>query len=185
MIATLKEVTTNRGFTIVELLIVIVVIGIIAAISLVAYNGIQDRANNAKTLTAVNTYVKGLMLYAAQNGTYPVNINYPCLGPPGTTCGASGSGCFSLGASVTDATFTANMATIFSRAPELSSTSMKCSSSGNTAKGGLYYSADGLSVTVQYFLKGLVSCQAPASLSIYASSQAEQTTDCRGTLPQP
>lgn len=34
----------NTGFTIVELLIVIVVIGILAAITIVAYNGVQDRA---------------------------------------------------------------------------------------------------------------------------------------------
>jgi prepilin-type N-terminal cleavage/methylation domain-containing protein len=34
----------QKGFTVVELLIVIVVIGILAAITIVAYNGIQDRA---------------------------------------------------------------------------------------------------------------------------------------------
>ena len=37
----------HRGFTIVELLIVIVVIGILAAITIVAYNGIQQRARTA------------------------------------------------------------------------------------------------------------------------------------------
>lgn len=37
-----------RGFTIVELLIVIVIIGILATIVIVAYNGITDRANHAK-----------------------------------------------------------------------------------------------------------------------------------------
>lgn len=45
---------TNRnkqtGFTIVELLIVIVVIGVLAAITIVAYNGIQDRARMASAL---------------------------------------------------------------------------------------------------------------------------------------
>ena len=38
--------TKNTGFTIVELLIVIVIIGILAAITIVAYNGIQNRAND-------------------------------------------------------------------------------------------------------------------------------------------
>lgn len=38
----------SKGFTIVELLIVIVVIGILAAITIVAYNGVQTRARQAK-----------------------------------------------------------------------------------------------------------------------------------------
>ena len=41
------ELSTQRGFTIVELLIVIVVIGILAAITVVAYTGIQQRARVA------------------------------------------------------------------------------------------------------------------------------------------
>jgi prepilin-type N-terminal cleavage/methylation domain-containing protein len=52
----------QRGFTIVELLIVIVVIGILAAITIVAYNGVQTRAENNKTVAAVNQSVKLLKL---------------------------------------------------------------------------------------------------------------------------
>ena len=42
------QLTKQKGFTIVELLIVIVVIGILAAITIVAYNGVQARARQAK-----------------------------------------------------------------------------------------------------------------------------------------
>ena len=38
----------QTGFTIVELLIVIVVIGILAAITIVAFNGVQQRARDAQ-----------------------------------------------------------------------------------------------------------------------------------------
>ena len=47
-----------RGFTIVELLIVIVVIGILAALSYVGYANISQRANNAAIVSAVNQISK-------------------------------------------------------------------------------------------------------------------------------
>ena len=50
----------NRAFTIVELLIVIVVIAILAAISVVAYNGIQNRATLAKQVAEVDRIGKAI-----------------------------------------------------------------------------------------------------------------------------
>jgi prepilin-type N-terminal cleavage/methylation domain-containing protein len=61
----------QTGFTIVELLIVIVVIGILAAITVVAYNGIQTRARTATiTSTLVNAAKSANVTYNL-NGTYP------------------------------------------------------------------------------------------------------------------
>ena len=70
------------GFTIVELLIVIVVIAILAAITVVAYTGIQTQASNTKTLSAVAAWVKGIRLYEAEQGVLP-NDN-SCLGTMST-----------------------------------------------------------------------------------------------------
>lgn len=60
------------GFTIVELLIVIVVIGILAAITIVAYNGIQGRARDAQRSSAMNNLKTAIELYYIDNGFYPV-----------------------------------------------------------------------------------------------------------------
>ena len=60
-----------RGFTIVELLIVIVVIAILAAITIVAYNGIQGRARDSQRVSDLKTIVKALEIYKTNNGTYP------------------------------------------------------------------------------------------------------------------
>jgi len=70
-----------RGFTIVELLIVIVVIAILAAITIVAYNGVQKRALNTARLTEVEAWQKQLLLYYAANGTgVDVTAGNYCLG---------------------------------------------------------------------------------------------------------
>ena len=59
------------GFTIVELLIVIVVIAILATISIVAYNGVQARARDAQRQQDVKTIAKALEMYYIDNGKYP------------------------------------------------------------------------------------------------------------------
>lgn len=64
----------QTGFTIVELLIVIVVIGILAAITIVAYNGIQGRAQSAAVSSALEQTSKKLALYAVDNNNYPVDL---------------------------------------------------------------------------------------------------------------
>lgn len=62
-----------RGFTIIELLIVIVVIAILATISIVAYTGIQARARDNMTYSSVKDITKMLELYKIDHGHYPMS----------------------------------------------------------------------------------------------------------------
>jgi len=61
----------SKGFTIVELLIVIVVIAILAAITIVAYNGIQARAHTTAQKTTAENLAKKVEAYNSINNTYP------------------------------------------------------------------------------------------------------------------
>lgn len=61
----------SHGFTLVELLIVIVVIGVLASITVIAYNGIQDRARQSRMLAAMDGAEKSFRLYYAEKGSYP------------------------------------------------------------------------------------------------------------------
>lgn len=62
---------TKSGFTLVELLIVIVIIAILAAITIVAYNGIQQRARDSQRATDARTIINALATYAVVNSAYP------------------------------------------------------------------------------------------------------------------
>lgn len=61
----------NKGFTIVELLIVVVIVAILADITVVAYNGIRDRAYNSSVSTSLSTLKKAIELYKVEKNVYP------------------------------------------------------------------------------------------------------------------
>lgn len=63
------------GFTIVELLIVIVVIGILAALVIVTYNGIQQKARDTERKTDIKALQGHLEAYWADNAKYPTLAN--------------------------------------------------------------------------------------------------------------
>lgn len=60
----------QKGFTIVELLIVIVVITILATISIVAYSGVQQRARDNIRRSDINAIAKALELLYIDNNKY-------------------------------------------------------------------------------------------------------------------
>jgi prepilin-type N-terminal cleavage/methylation domain-containing protein len=61
----------QRGFTIVELLIVIVVIGILAALVVTTFTGIQQKSRNTERQTDIKAIHGQVEAYYAQNGSYP------------------------------------------------------------------------------------------------------------------
>ncbi|MGB3946327.1 MAG: type II secretion system protein [Candidatus Saccharimonadales bacterium] len=78
----MKRGQTTKGFTIVELLIVIVVIGILAAITIVAYGSVQTNAKNKQVISGAAVYNKAVMQYQAETGSIPtiegcLGANYP------------------------------------------------------------------------------------------------------------
>lgn len=86
----------KQGFTIVELLIVVVVIAILAAVTIVAYNGIKDRAATTSMKSDLNAAAKKMELARVDNSE-----NYPASFPAGVT---TSSGNVIQLTAVTDAT---------------------------------------------------------------------------------
>jgi prepilin-type N-terminal cleavage/methylation domain-containing protein len=62
---------SRSGFTIVELLVVIVVIAILAAVSLVAYNGVQQRARDTQRMSDIDNINDAIQIYTADKGHAP------------------------------------------------------------------------------------------------------------------
>lgn len=69
----------SKGFTIVELLIVIIVIGILATITIVAYNGVQDRAEYAHAQSDLKHINDAITIYKSQNAQYPPMTGGPSM----------------------------------------------------------------------------------------------------------
>jgi len=64
----------NRGFTIVELLVVIVVIGILAAITIISYTGISKKAEISSLQSDLTNGSKKLKMYQVEYGSFPQDM---------------------------------------------------------------------------------------------------------------
>lgn len=96
----IKQMRKDRGFTIVELLIVIIVIAILAAIVIVAYVGVTARANTSKNQTNAVSVQKKAEAFNADNttgnGTYPGCVAGPA-GAATPTCAITFNAATGLG----------------------------------------------------------------------------------------
>lgn len=154
-----------RGFTIVELLIVIVIIGILAALIIVAFNGIQQRASNTQTIDAASKYARIIQLYGQDKGDYPrttdasANTNV-CLGKT-----YSGSVCANLGGALACGTgqasrnsaFDTKLSEYITNFPEPSLQTITWCNQPFVGI-GYWYSAGGTSPSMHYYLVGDITC---------------------------
>ena len=85
---------SKNGFTIVELLIVVVVIAILAAITIVSYNGITARAYTSSSLSTVEEVQKKAEMWNSELGSYPnlAQLRTNSLSPPDIDTPAGGAG---------------------------------------------------------------------------------------------
>jgi len=67
-----KHRVTQKGFTLIEILIVVALIGIIASIAIPVYHDYVDRARNAAALSDLKNLKSGLEAFFSEQQHYPV-----------------------------------------------------------------------------------------------------------------
>jgi type IV pilus assembly protein PilA len=72
--------TLQKGFTLIELMIVVAIIGILAAIAIPAYQDYTIRAQVSEGLTLASDVKAGVAEYAAQTGDWPLDLQEAGLG---------------------------------------------------------------------------------------------------------
>jgi len=79
-----NNINNKKGFTIIELLVVISIIGLLSTISVVSLNGARIKSRDAKRVSDVDNIKKAIELYYDDKGEYPVALSPISLGTTNT-----------------------------------------------------------------------------------------------------
>ena len=174
----------QTGFTIVELLIVIVVIGILAAITIVVFNGIQTRAKKTQTVSAVTNWAKAIKLYQVETGALPTITS--CLGKDyksgfaedGATTGQCRQDTATGGYQV-NASFTAAMSPYISTSSPTPAFVTVGSSAAPWYRGAIYFPVAGAE-RLDFVLEGSsTACPSIGGMSFLSRSEYGNGVVCR------
>lgn len=164
----------QTGFTIVELLIVIVVIGILAAISLIAYNGIKTKAANAQTHSIVSAHAKTLRLYLSQSGSYPAGLGLRACFDGTASCWA---GAVQADSDILIAALK-QVSASYPTQPAPANMTLSYGTEPDATKGGNY-----TGWYIAYFLQSSVNCPSISSGYFLNSAPNGSNTVCRTAMP--
>lgn len=67
----------NNGFTLVELLVVIVILAMLTSIAVPGYTIVKNRARESATKVELNNMAKSLEIYISENQSYPAEDDFP------------------------------------------------------------------------------------------------------------
>ena len=150
----IKKLQKDHGFTIVELLVVIVVIGILASITIVSYTGITQKANTTKAQSNAASVQSVAEIYANENTVYPVTTGAFAS----TTAAKLPTGVtIALGMAGTIASPTGTNTLAALGTTDLKTTTVTWACSGGTAAAGNCAGNTGGKITYWDFTTGLVS----------------------------
>ena len=81
----MRALSISRGFTLIELMVVIAIVGLLASTILVSLNNARGEARDSMRISQAKELVKALELYRNKNNAYP------CSGGTSIDCSAGGT----------------------------------------------------------------------------------------------
>ena len=73
----------NQGFSLIELIVVVVIVGVLASMAVSRFQNAKIRANDAKMSSCANELGKAMVFYYTEHSCLPATINVNTLEPLG------------------------------------------------------------------------------------------------------